>query len=81
MRKRTRPFTLALALAALYVAPPVAAQDEPHVFRGATVLPIAGPPIESGVLVGPGAARSQTSAAPTPARPVAPSSTTSPARC
>ena len=51
MRKRTRPFTLALALAALYVAPPVAAQDEPHVFRGATVLPIAGPPIESGVLV------------------------------
>ncbi len=51
MRKRTRPFTLALALAALYVAPPVAAQDEPHVFRGATVLPIVGPPIESGVLV------------------------------
>ncbi len=51
MRKRTRPFTLALALAALYVAPPAAAQDEPHVFRGATVLPIAGPPIESGVLV------------------------------
>ncbi len=51
MRKRTRPFTLALALAALCVVPPMAAQDEPHVFRGATVLPIAGPPIESGVLV------------------------------
>ena len=51
MRKRTRPFTLALALAALCVAPPMAAQDEPHVFRGAQVLPIAGPPIESGVLV------------------------------
>ena len=51
MRKRTRPFTLALALAAFCAAPPTAAQDEPHVFRGATVLPIAGPPIESGVLV------------------------------
>ena len=28
-----------------------AAQEEVHVFRGATVMPIAGPPIESGVLV------------------------------
>ena len=51
MRKRTRPFTLILALAALYVALPAAAQEEPHVFRGAQILPIAGPPIESGVLV------------------------------
>ena len=51
MSKRTRPFTLIPALAALCVAAPMAAQEEPHVFRGAQVLPIAGPPIESGVLV------------------------------
>ena len=37
--------------AALLGAAPAAAQDEAHVFRGATVIPIAGPPIESGVLV------------------------------
>ena len=51
MRKRPASFIFALALPALLVALPAAAQGEPHVFRGATVLPIAGPPIESGVLV------------------------------
>ena len=30
---------------------PAAGQDEPHVFRGAYLLPISGPPIESGALV------------------------------
>ena len=39
-----------LTLAAVPPAP-AAAQDEVQVFRGATVLPIAGPAIESGVLV------------------------------
>ena len=36
---------------AAFPAAPSAAQDEVQVFRGATVLPIAGPAIESGVLV------------------------------
>ena len=44
------PLMLLPALAALQ-PPPAAAQEEAHVFRGATVIPIAGPPIESGVLV------------------------------
>ena len=42
---------LALALAVLAPAPPAAAQDEAQVFRGAYVVPISGPPIESGVVV------------------------------
>ncbi len=49
MRKRPRPFTLGLVTA--LIALPATAQDDPHVFRGARLLPIAGPPIESGVLV------------------------------
>jgi imidazolonepropionase-like amidohydrolase len=43
---------LALVLAPAVLQPaPAAGQDEAHVFRGAYVLTIAGPPIESGVLV------------------------------
>ncbi len=44
--------TLFAALAAtLAGAVPLAAQERPHVFRGATILPITGAPIASGVLV------------------------------
>ena len=44
---------LVAAAAALSLLQPnlAAAQDEAHVFRGARILPIAGPPIESGALV------------------------------
>ena len=35
----------------LLAAGPAWAQEEPHVFRGATLYPVAGPPIENGVLV------------------------------
>lgn len=38
-------------LAAMAGAVPLAAQEQPHVFRGATVYPVAGPPIANGVLV------------------------------
>ena len=51
MRKRLSSFPFAVALPALLAALPAAAQDDPHVFRGARVLPIAGPPIDDGVLV------------------------------
>ena len=54
MRTRTglpRPSTLVFLFLAACIALPAAAQDDPHVFRGARLLPIAGPPIESGVLV------------------------------
>ena len=50
MQPRLPTLLLVSALAALPPAP-AAAQDEFHVFRGATVLPIAGPAIESGVLI------------------------------
>ncbi len=51
MRKRPASFLLAVAPAALLAAMPAAAQDDPHVFRGARLLPITGEPIEDGVLV------------------------------
>lgn len=51
MRTRPRPFTVALSLALVLPALPAAAQDDPHVFRGARLLPIAGEPIDDGVLV------------------------------
>ncbi len=53
MQQRFHTLTpaLVLALAALASTPPAAAQDEVQVFRGARILPIAGPPIESGVVV------------------------------
>ena len=53
MRKRPDPFPLVLALALALVLPalPAAAQDDPHVFRGARLLPISDPPIDDGVLV------------------------------
>ena len=51
MQQRTIRLLSFLIVAALPGAAPAAAQDEAHVFRGATVIPIAGPPIESGVLV------------------------------
>ncbi|MDE2692049.1 MAG: amidohydrolase family protein [Acidobacteriota bacterium] len=51
MRKRPASFLLAVAPAALLAAMPAAAQDDPHVFRGARLLPIAGEPIDDGVLV------------------------------
>ena len=35
----------------LIVASPAWAQEEPHVFSGATLYPVSGPPIENGVLV------------------------------
>ena len=50
---RTRPglFTVVLSLALVVPAMPAAAQDDPHVFRGARLLPITGEPIDDGVLV------------------------------
>ncbi|HEX6042551.1 amidohydrolase family protein [Longimicrobium sp.] len=43
--------TLSAALVAAAVALPATAQEQPHAFRGATLLPIAGQPIANGVLV------------------------------
>ena len=51
MRERPVSFLIAVALPALLAATPAAAQDDPHVFRGARLLPIAGEPIDNGVLV------------------------------
>ncbi len=51
MRKRPASFLLAVALPALPAATPAAAQDDPHVFRGARLLPITGEPIDDGVLI------------------------------
>ena len=51
MRKRPASFLPAVALPALLAALPAAAQDDPHVFRGARLLPITGEPIDDGVLV------------------------------
>ena len=45
-----RPLAFALVAAALVVSP-AAAQEAPHAFRGATLIPIAGEPIANGVLV------------------------------
>ena len=50
MRPRFHSVAIFLVLAALQHSP-AAAQDEVHVFRGGRVLPIAGPPIDSGVLI------------------------------
>ena len=47
--KRTTPRLLVLAV--LGMATPLAAQERAHVFRGATLLPIASTPIQNGVLV------------------------------
>jgi imidazolonepropionase-like amidohydrolase len=43
--------SLSAALLTAAAALPLAAQEQPHAFRGATILPISGPPIENGVLV------------------------------
>jgi len=51
MRTRRRLFTVALLLALALPALPAAAQDDPHVFRSAQLLPITGEPIDDGVLV------------------------------
>ena len=51
MRTRPGPFTVVLSLALVPPALPAAAQDDPHVFRGARLLPITGEPIDDGVLV------------------------------
>ena len=51
MSRHPASFLFAAALPALLAALPAAAQDDPHVFRGARLLPIAGPPIDDGVLV------------------------------
>lgn len=50
-RTRFRSSTFAFPFLAAWIALPAAAQDDPHVFRGARLLPIVGPPIEAGVLV------------------------------
>lgn len=47
MRRTLSAALLAAAAAVL----PAQAQEQPHAFRGATLLPIAGPPIQDGVLV------------------------------
>lgn len=46
--RRTLSVALAAALAGVV---PLAAQERPHAFRGATILPITGPAIANGVLV------------------------------
>ncbi len=46
-----RTFVYGLVLAVWLSAGVCQAQTEPHVFRGATILPVAGDPIENGVLV------------------------------
>lgn len=51
MRKHPATLLFAVALPALVAAVPAAAQEDPHVFRGARLLPIAGPAIDEGVLV------------------------------
>ena len=51
MKTRPGPSTLVLALALVLPALPAGAQDDPHIFRGARLLPISGPPIDDGVLV------------------------------
>src|SRR5688500_16095600 len=43
--------TLSAALVAAAAALPLTAQEQPHAFRGATLIPIAGAPIQNGVLV------------------------------
>jgi imidazolonepropionase-like amidohydrolase len=43
--------SLSAALVAAAAALPLTAQEQPHAFRGATILPIAGAPIQNGVLV------------------------------
>ena len=43
--------TLTAALLAAAAALPATAQEQPHAFRGATILPISGPAIQNGVLV------------------------------
>jgi imidazolonepropionase-like amidohydrolase len=43
--------TLSAALLTAAAALPLAAQEQPHAFRGATILPISGAPIQNGVLV------------------------------
>jgi len=43
--------TLTAAFLAAAAVLPAQAQEQPHAFRGATLIPIAGPPIQSGVLV------------------------------
>ena len=50
MQRAFGALVLVPALAASQPAP-AAGQDAPHVFRGAYLLPIAAPPIESGVLI------------------------------
>lgn len=44
-------FLAVLGLAALLSAGPAKAQEQPHVFRGAKIIPVVGQPIENGVLV------------------------------
>jgi imidazolonepropionase-like amidohydrolase len=43
--------TLSAALVAAAAALPLTAQEQPHAFRGATLIPISGTPIQNGVLV------------------------------
>lgn len=43
--------TLSAALLAAAAALPLTAQEQPHAFRGATLIPISGAPIQNGVLV------------------------------
>ena len=43
--------TLTLLLCAYTFVLPAQAQDQPQVFRGATVYPISAPPVENGVVV------------------------------
>ncbi len=51
MRRHPATFLFGVALSALGAAIPATAQEDPHVLRGARLLPIAGPPIDGGVLV------------------------------
>ncbi|HEY4650027.1 MAG TPA: amidohydrolase family protein [Pontibacter sp.] len=49
--RNNKALLVALGLAGFLVAGTAQAQEQPHVFKGARILPVAGKPIENGVLI------------------------------